>query len=165
VDSDQFDALVNRLSTHLTRRRSLGVLGVIGVASASLTSEAEAKKKKKKGKKGNKKPTTTPTPSTNSTLPTTTLSPQCAACTACETCVNNTCQPRAQGAACSGNGVNAVCLPSVNGARNVCVDLTGICEHTACNGDADCQSGKACVDTRNDASCEFWFYCSPIIPA
>jgi hypothetical protein len=51
MESEKFDALVARLSTHVTRRRSLGALGALGIAGASLASEAEAKKKKKKKKK------------------------------------------------------------------------------------------------------------------
>jgi hypothetical protein len=69
VDAHQFDALVSRLSSHLSRR-SLGLVGVLGASAAGLGSEVEAKKKKKKGKKGKKgkkKPTTqaptTPAPS------------------------------------------------------------------------------------------------------
>ncbi|MFT4038130.1 MAG: hypothetical protein QM692_08135 [Thermomicrobiales bacterium] len=156
MDAEQFDALGRRLGTTLTRRRSLGVLSALGIAGIGFTDETAAKKHKRRKKR--KKPSATTTPA-----PTTTLSPQCAACTACETCVNATCQPRAVGAACSSTMGNAVCLSHVNGGPNVCADLNGICDHTACNSDADCQSGEACVDTRNAASCTLWFYCSAIV--
>lgn len=51
VDADQFDVLATRLTTHLTRRRSLGLLGVLGITGLGLTGESAAKKKKKKKKK------------------------------------------------------------------------------------------------------------------
>jgi hypothetical protein len=61
VDDDQFDALVSRLSSHLTRRRSLmGMVGVAGAgAGAGLADRAESKKKKKKRKRKKKRKTTT----------------------------------------------------------------------------------------------------------
>lgn len=66
MDSDQFDALVCRLSVHLTRRRSLGVLGGLGIGTVSLAPASEARKKKKKGKKGKKsRPSTTQPPTTS----------------------------------------------------------------------------------------------------
>jgi hypothetical protein len=71
VDSDQFDALVSRLSNQLTRRRSLGLLGAAGAAGVGLVTDAEAKKKKHKKKR--KKTSTTQPPTTPK--PTTTLPP------------------------------------------------------------------------------------------
>lgn len=57
MDAAQFDTLTTRLTTHLTRRRSLGLLGILGVAAAGGTEDVGAKKKKKKKKKkGNKEP-------------------------------------------------------------------------------------------------------------
>lgn len=54
MDAAQFDTLTTRLTTHLTRRRSLGLLGMLGVVAAASTEGIDAKKKKKK-KKGKKK--------------------------------------------------------------------------------------------------------------
>lgn len=62
MDSDQFDALVSRLTAQLTRRRSLGLAGALGMAGAGLATETDARKKKKK--KHKKKPTTTKAPAT-----------------------------------------------------------------------------------------------------
>jgi hypothetical protein len=78
VDSNQFDMLVSRLSAHLTRRRSLGLLGVLGMSGASMVHDAEAKKKKKgkKGKGGKKKPQPTTQPPTTRP-PTTPPGPTC----------------------------------------------------------------------------------------
>lgn len=58
MDSGRFEALANRLSTHLSRRRGLRLASALGLAGASLAPAAEARKKKKKGNK--KKPTCTP---------------------------------------------------------------------------------------------------------
>jgi uncharacterized protein len=73
MDSDQFDALVSRLSTQVTRRRGLGVLGVIGATGAGLVAETAAKKKHKKKKKH--KPTTTQAPTTHLPPTSTTSAP------------------------------------------------------------------------------------------
>lgn len=56
MDAAQFDTLTTRLTTHLTRRRSLGVLGVLGVTAewADGVDARKKKKGKKKGKKGKK---------------------------------------------------------------------------------------------------------------
>ena len=62
MDTGQFEALVSGLSTHLTRRRSLGILSALGVAGANLAPAAGARKKKKKGNKKNA--TCTPAPLT-----------------------------------------------------------------------------------------------------
>jgi hypothetical protein len=63
VESDQFDALVSRLSANLSRRRSLGLLGALSVAGVGVLDEAEGrKKKKKKGKGKGKGKTTLPPP-------------------------------------------------------------------------------------------------------
>jgi hypothetical protein len=61
MDAGQIEALVSRLSPHLTRRRSLGILSALGVAGARLAPAAEARKKKKGNKK---KATCTPAPLT-----------------------------------------------------------------------------------------------------
>jgi hypothetical protein len=79
VDSEQFDALVSRLSSNLSRRRSLGALSLLGSASIGLAGEAEARKKKKKGKGKRKKPKgTTTQPPTTPPATTTTTGPQTA---------------------------------------------------------------------------------------
>ncbi|MFT4038435.1 MAG: hypothetical protein QM692_09665 [Thermomicrobiales bacterium] len=63
MDADQFDALAGRLTSLLTRRRSLATFGAIGLATAALAEEAESKRKKKKRKKRRKQNTpTTPAP-------------------------------------------------------------------------------------------------------
>jgi hypothetical protein len=62
MDTGQFETLVSRLSTHLTRRRSLRIASALGIAGASLAPAAEARKKKKKGNK--KTATCTPAPLT-----------------------------------------------------------------------------------------------------
>lgn len=54
MDTDRFEVLANRLSSHVSRRRSLGVLSALGMTGASLAPTAEARRKKK----GNKKPAT-----------------------------------------------------------------------------------------------------------
>src|SRR5688572_4970879 len=51
MDAGQFDALTARMSGHLTRRRSLGLLGILGVTTTSVVHDADAKKRKKKKKK------------------------------------------------------------------------------------------------------------------
>ena len=65
MDSSQFDALVSRLSAHLTRRRSLGVLATLG-AGAGLADAASLDARKKKHKKHKKRggKTTPPPPPT-----------------------------------------------------------------------------------------------------
>ena len=55
MDAAQFDTLTTRFTTHLTRRRSLGLLGVLGVVTAGWPEGTDARKKRKgkrKGKKG-----------------------------------------------------------------------------------------------------------------
>lgn len=56
MDAAQFDTLTTRLTTHLTRRRSVGLLCLLGLAATGGVEgvEAKKKKKKKKGKKGKK---------------------------------------------------------------------------------------------------------------
>jgi hypothetical protein len=51
MDTGQLEALVSRLSIHLTRRRSLRLASALGVTGASLAPVAVAGKKKKKGSK------------------------------------------------------------------------------------------------------------------
>lgn len=55
MDTEQFDALTARISPHLTRRRSLGLLGSFGALALSaetmFAGKGKKKKKKKKGKK------------------------------------------------------------------------------------------------------------------
>lgn len=55
MDSTQFETLTNRISGHVTRRRSLALFGVLGVTSVGVAHDAAAKKKhhRKKGHKGN----------------------------------------------------------------------------------------------------------------
>jgi hypothetical protein len=106
VDSDQFDALAERLSAHLTRRRSLGVLGLLGLAGAVSRDDASGKrkKKKKKGKGGKKKPKpTTPQPPT--TQPPTTQPPTCGSCGACRECQQGACVAVADGTSCGAGNV------------------------------------------------------------
>jgi hypothetical protein len=55
MDAAQFDILTTRLTTHLTRRQSLGLLGLLGVA-AGWPEEVDARKKRKGKKKGKKTP-------------------------------------------------------------------------------------------------------------
>lgn len=178
MDPDAVNELANRLASRLTRRRSIGVFGALGLGSVFINDAAMARHKKHKKKNKNKgHATTTP-------APTTTRSPQCAACTACETCVNNTCQPRAQGAACGSGGICdggicaracgtgkpacasfTACAPAVNGAGSICVDLNGICGEPACNEDAECQSGEKCLNISQILPCERFFYCGTIVRA
>jgi hypothetical protein len=155
MESAQFDALVNRMSVNLNRRRGLGLLGLAGITSFGLVDEAVGKRKKKK-KKGKKNKATT--------APPTTLDPRCAACSTCETCVNGVCQPKADGASC---GTGAICAhgscatvcttggtqcpneddifcPSV-AQPQVCVDIADICEASLCTTSVDCPRGKICV--------------------
>jgi hypothetical protein len=86
VDSDQFDALVSRLSSQLTRRRSLGLLGVAAVTGAGLVEDADAKKKKKRRKKPKPKPGKPPT-----TQPPPPPGP-CQSSGACDRCARETCE-------------------------------------------------------------------------
>ncbi len=58
MESDRFDELTARLTTGLSRRRSVGMLGLLGLGSAVALHETDAKKKKKK-KKGKHATTTT----------------------------------------------------------------------------------------------------------
>ena len=92
MEDSAFDAVTQRLTRLLSRRRSLGLLAGASLGTALLNGEVEARKKHKKHKKHKKTPTTTPQPKT------------CTGCTACETCVNGVCQPLAEGAACGANG-------------------------------------------------------------
>lgn len=48
MDADQFDTLATHITTHLSRRRSLGILGAFGIASVGLVDEVAGKRKKKK---------------------------------------------------------------------------------------------------------------------
>ena len=92
MDSDQFDMLVSRVASQLTRRRGLGLLAVSGIAGSRLVPEAEARKRKKKGKKKGKPRNTTPP------------QPTCSSCPTCQQCQSGGCVPVANGTACgSGN--------------------------------------------------------------
>lgn len=167
MDSDQFDALVSRLSAHLTRRR-LGVIGMLGVAGAAFVTETDARKHKKKKKKKKK------------TCPTCPVCQQCqqGACrpipngTACGagTCQNGACacpteccsdQDCAGGATCLANGSCAltctdqsVCpgdcicsLASVEGSQR-CVELNVACEQLQpCSLTVNCPEGTHCQPT------------------
>jgi hypothetical protein len=58
MEAAQFDTFTTRLTTHLTRRRSLGLLGVLGLAAAGWKEGVDARKKRKgkKKKKGKQEP-------------------------------------------------------------------------------------------------------------
>ncbi len=55
MESDRFDELTARLTTGLSRRRSVGMLGLLGLGGA-VAPDAAAKKKKRNEKKNRKKP-------------------------------------------------------------------------------------------------------------
>lgn len=134
MDAEQFDALVSRLSSQLTRRRSLGVMGVLGAAGAGLVDEADAKKKKKKKKK---RPTTTQAPGTQ---PPTTRTP--------------TTQPPT-------TPPGPTCTDGVKNGDESDVDCGGTCPRCAtskiCRRDGDCLSGFCsggrCLPCTGDGQC------------
>ena len=129
--TDPFDSLRTRLTTHITRRRGLGVLGLLGMANMALPGDTTAKKKhrkRKKRKKSKKKSqTTTPTPATASA---TTRAP-------------GTCG--AHGSNCGTAETPCVCLSTAADVENVrCVSLVGL-TLGECSADSDCTGGKVCV--------------------
>ncbi len=48
--ADPFDAFATLLTSHVTRRRTLGLLGLMGVAGTGLVEDAEAGKNKRNRK-------------------------------------------------------------------------------------------------------------------
>ena len=158
MDSEQFDALVSRLTPHLTRRRSLGMLGALGVVAGQDDPEAKGKKKKKKKKK---KPATTPAPAT-------TLIP-CLGCSACEECVDGFCRAIADGGICGTGGLcyQSACFKGCNlvsqncpagtyctqvsgTSKGVCAPLGTSCSGPQCSG-ATCGQGQVCGITTCEA--------------
>jgi hypothetical protein len=119
VDSDQFDAIVSRLDTHLNRRRSLSLLGVAALAGLWQTVDAEAKKKRKK-------------------RPRKCFMVRYALCLDGETVTANSCGRKkllkrgAQSGPCP-----APCVPQ-------CMDCTGVDD--GCGGTCSCPEGQVCVD-------------------
>ena len=173
VESGQFDLLVSRLSAHLTRRRSLGVLGVLGMSGASIVHEVDAKKKKKgkKGKGGTKKPKPTTTQP-----PTTPPGPTCAdgikngdetdvdcggSCPRCatgKTCLRRddcesavcdgppgakTCQRCRVGTECA-NTIHGTCVCDETASGAAVCDLATV--GLAAVSCAGCPAGHSCVD-------------------
>lgn len=142
MDSDQFDNLVQRLSTHVTRRRSLGALGALGAAGAGLGRETDIDAKKRRKKK--KKKTTTQPPGC-----------QCDLCKQ-ETCQGGVCACPA-GMIRDANGFCGTtfsCLAAGMETQNptYCCSGTfasvpgspGVFECTA--GNTSCQSAADCID-------------------
>lgn len=145
MDSDQFNALVSRLSTHLTRRRSLGLFSVAALSGAGLADDADARKKKKKR---NKKPPPAPPP--------TTKPPGCQ----CDQCKQETCQ--AGVCACPGGmtrdangfcGTTFTCLPAGSTTPNPAACCSGTSTPTpgtpgsvtCMPGTTTCQSAADCI--------------------
>jgi hypothetical protein len=163
MDDSAFDAATQRLSSLLTRRRSLSVLVAAGLGAGLLADEGEAKKKKgKKGKKGkgnkgNKGNQGIQPP----VIP-------CTDCTVCETCVNGACQPVADntscgsGAVCRHGACGKTCAEFVDGQcpagtgcgrsalpgqTNVCTMISDDqCAQSACTSDANCSRGMICAN-------------------
>lgn len=158
MDAHQFDALVSRLSTNLTRRHSLGVLGVVGASAAGLVSEADAKKKKKKKNKGKKKPTTTQAPTTQ---PPTTAPPFCASqpdgapCGYCRKCQSGVCQADATLNETSCGSAGGLCWNGTCNPVPSCAPRYGACQTVAdC-----CSNGSTAATTTCPASGSFLHQC------
>ncbi len=179
MDSDQFDMLVSRLSAHLTRRRSLGVLSGLGLGGASVVQEVDAKKKKKKGKKGKggkkkPKPTTTLPPTTKP--PTT---PPGLTCTdgvkngdetdvdcggSCPRCaLRKTCLRRddCQSAICEGSPGAMTCRTCTVGMQCAStIHGTCVCDQTA-SGEAVCDMNVGGIAAVSCAGCPAGHSCVP----
>jgi hypothetical protein len=175
VESDQFDTLVSRLSAHLTRRRSLGLLGVLGVSGASIVQDVDAKKKKKgkKGKGGKKKPKPQPPttrPPTTPPGPTCTdgskngdetdvdcggSCPRCAAGKAClrrDDCESAICEGPPGARTCRTCTVGTECANTIHG---ICVCDESASGQAVCDMNtggipavscAGCPAGQSCVE-------------------
>lgn len=157
MDSDQFDALVTRLSSTLTRRTGLGLIGALGATSAGFVSGTDAKKRKKK----KKKPTTTQDPTTPApttrpptTLPPTTAPPFCASqpngapCGYCRKCQGGVCQADASlnETSCGSDGTGR-CWEGTCNPKPTCVGRFGSCQTVA----QCCSAGSTHVPTTCDA--------------
>ena len=112
MESDRFDELTARLTTGLSRRRSVGMLGLLGLGGA-VAPDAAAKKKKRKKK--HKQGTTTPAPVCtpacgNRTCGDNGCGGSCGECTGDLVCRNGACGCPAGKELCGGQ-CYPVCVP------------------------------------------------------
>lgn len=177
MDADQFDALATRLTTALTRRRSLATFGAIGLATVALAEEADAKKKKKKRRKQTTT-STTPAPTCSdgirngsetgvdcggSCLRCATGQPcQVAADCASARCAGGLCATCAADADCATSGAECRC----DTGSGVCYNNADSAVRTLIGACTQCPVGTVrcvMVNQRHDAAC--FPRCGEVFPA
>lgn len=152
MDASKFDAVTERLSGLLSRRRSLGALAALGLGVGFHIDDATAKRKKKKKKKNGSKDNPPP-------------SSPCSDCSPCETCVNDVCQPITDLTACGADhvclhgacarqctvlgpecGASASCTTAMQPFTSMCgMNDAALCSQPDCTSSADCPRGRVCA--------------------